>query len=45
MGDLNISLWGFLTFLCYMLIAGFLTRTVASMWPESALSKALLYIQ
>ena len=42
--DLNISLWGALTWLCYAIIVGFFLRTIASVWPDNPLSKALLFI-
>jgi hypothetical protein len=44
MGDLNISLWGGLTWLCYALIVGFLLRSISSIWPDNPVSKALLFI-
>jgi hypothetical protein len=44
MDNLNISLWGFLTFVCYALIFGFFARFIASQWPDGPVSKALLFI-
>ncbi len=44
MDNLNISLWGFLTFVCYALIFGFFSRFLASQYPDSAVSKALLFM-
>ena len=44
MGELNISLWGALTWLCYAIIIMFLMRAFSSVWPENPISKALLFI-
>lgn len=41
---LHIGVLGFFTFLCYLLIAGFLIRSLAAKYPDSSISKALAYI-
>lgn len=42
--NLQIGVMGFLTFLAYLVIAGFLIRGVTSRYPDSTVSKALGFI-
>lgn len=42
--NLSVSLWGFLTFVCYLLIAGFFVRMVAAKNSDNNIGKALAYI-
>lgn len=41
---LQIGTLGFLTWVCYLIIFGFLARSITARFPDSALSKALGYI-
>lgn len=42
--NLNIGLFGFLTFVAYMLIFGFTARSIIAKYPDATLSKAIAYI-
>lgn len=41
---LHIGTLGFFTFLCYLLIAGFLLRSIAAKFPDSSFAKAIGFI-
>jgi hypothetical protein len=41
---LHIGVLGFATFLCYLLIGGFLLRSLSAKFPDSTFSKAVAYI-
>jgi hypothetical protein len=42
--NLNVSLWGFLTWLAYYIIAGFFLRFLSAKFPDSPIGKAVLFI-
>ncbi len=42
--NLNVSFWGFLTFVCYALIWGFLSHYWVATHPDSTISKALAFV-
>lgn len=42
--DLNVSVWGFLTWLAYYVIASFFMRFVSSKYPDSTIGKAVAYL-
>lgn len=42
--NLNIGLLGFLTFVAYLIIWGFVSRSITSRYPDSTVSKAIGYI-
>jgi hypothetical protein len=44
MNNLNVSFWGWLTFVAYFLITGFFLRFLSSKYPDSPLSKAIMFI-
>jgi len=41
---MHVGLLGFMTMLAYLLLAGFLLRTIESKYPDSAAGKALAFI-
>lgn len=42
--NLNISLWGAVTWFCYFVIVTFFLRFAASKWPDSPVSKAIMFL-
>ncbi len=42
--NLSVSVWGFLTFVCYLIIAGFFLRMVAVKNSDNNIGKALAFI-
>lgn len=42
--NLNISLWGALTWLCYFVIVTFFLRFVSAKWPDSPVSKSIMFL-
>lgn len=42
--DLSVSLWGFLTFVCYLVIAEFFLRFLTMQFADTTVGKALAYI-
>lgn len=42
--ELNVSLWGFLTFVCYLVIAGFFLRLIAIKNADNSVGEALAFI-
>lgn len=42
--NLSVSVWGFLTFVCYLIIAGFFLRMVAIKNADNSVGKALAFI-
>lgn len=42
--NFSVSLWDFLAFVAYTLIWGFLVNVWTAKFPDSTLSKALLFI-
>lgn len=41
---LHIGVLGFATFLCYLMIAGFLLRSLSAKFPDSSFAKAIGFI-
>lgn len=42
--DLNISVWGFLTWLAYYVIASFFLRYFAAKFPDNPVGKAVSFL-
>lgn len=42
--NLNISLWGALTWLCYYVIVAFFLRFMSAKFPDNPVSKAIMFI-
>jgi len=42
--NLNIGLLGFATFAAYLVIFGFIARSITARYPDSTISKAIGYI-
>lgn len=42
--NLNVSVWGFLTWLSYYIIAAFFLRFLSAKYPDTALGKAVMFI-
>jgi hypothetical protein len=42
--NLNISLWGWLTFVAYFIITGFFMRFLSAKYPDTALGKAIMVV-
>lgn len=41
---LDVSVAGFATFACYLLLFGFLVRSLAARWSDNAFGQALAFI-
>lgn len=42
--NLNVSLWGALTWLCYYIIVGFFLRYLSAKFPDGPIGKAIMFI-